>query len=299
MNTFQLECFLRVASTLNFARAAEELNVTQPAVTHQIQTLENELKVKLLYRSTRNVSLTQEGEMLLPEVKDLIIRLTAIGNKFSEGNAKPFVPFRIGCMGDTLFGLLPDVLFRLSSAEPNVHPILRFVAAPQVAKCIEEGYVDVAVGIREKLPKGSVRYTEIARTPLVCVCDETHPLSEKKRVRLADVEESSLIFFRPAVCAAETTALQLQLSKGRSPDKIFFCDELSAAFTLARAGFGALLLPLIFVPDFFPMLTKIPVEDYPAMSFGMYGKEDADKLQQEFLRLVRQRLEKQPEISAV
>lgn len=47
MNTFQLSCFLAVAENLNFARAAKELNISQPAVTHQIRSLEEELNVKL------------------------------------------------------------------------------------------------------------------------------------------------------------------------------------------------------------------------------------------------------------
>lgn len=293
MNTFQLECFFRVASTLNFARAAEELNVTQPAVSHQIQSLENELKVKLFHRSTRNVTLTHEGEMLLPEVKDLIIRLNAINNKFSEGDAKPFAPLQIGCMGDTLFGLLPDVLFRLSSFEPSLHPILRTVQAPQIVRCMEEGYVDVALGIQEIVQKGSaVRYDELIKTPIVCVCDDTHALSEKESIVLDDARQHSLIFFRPAVCAAEITALQLQLGKGRSPGNIFFCDDLSSAFSLARAGFGALFLPEIFVPDFFPSLRLIPVRDCQPMSFGVYHKRDVTRLQREFIKLVGDRLKR-------
>lgn len=61
MTETQIECFLAVANHLNFARAAEELNISQPAVTHQIQTLEAELNIKLFKRSTRFVSLTEEG----------------------------------------------------------------------------------------------------------------------------------------------------------------------------------------------------------------------------------------------
>ena len=57
MNTFQLSCFIRVAETLNFARAAEQLHVTQPAVTQQIQSLEKELNVKLFKRNTRTVKI--------------------------------------------------------------------------------------------------------------------------------------------------------------------------------------------------------------------------------------------------
>ena len=50
MNTIQLTCFLAVAETLNFARAAEQLNITQPAVTHQIRSLETELNTKQAIR---------------------------------------------------------------------------------------------------------------------------------------------------------------------------------------------------------------------------------------------------------
>lgn len=84
MNTFQLECFFCVASTLNFARAAEKLNVTQPAVKHQIRSLENELNVTLFNRSVRNVSLTPEGELLLPEVKDLLIHFNSLQNNLPK-----------------------------------------------------------------------------------------------------------------------------------------------------------------------------------------------------------------------
>ena len=61
MNTTQLECFMEVANFLNFSRAAERLRITQPAVSHQINTLENELGVKLFHRTSKSVRLTQEG----------------------------------------------------------------------------------------------------------------------------------------------------------------------------------------------------------------------------------------------
>ncbi|MFR8087616.1 MAG: LysR family transcriptional regulator [Lachnospirales bacterium] len=71
MNTFQIDCFIQVAETLNFARAAERLNVTQPAVTHQIRSLEEELGVKLFRRTTRIVELTQEGILFLEDARNI------------------------------------------------------------------------------------------------------------------------------------------------------------------------------------------------------------------------------------
>lgn len=55
MNTFQLSCFLTVANTLNFAQAAKQVNISQPAITGQIKSLEKELDTKLFHRTTRMV----------------------------------------------------------------------------------------------------------------------------------------------------------------------------------------------------------------------------------------------------
>ena len=65
MNTMQLACFTEVASTLSFSQAANNLHVSQPTVSHQIKSLEDELGCQLLARSTRSVSLTDEGFALI------------------------------------------------------------------------------------------------------------------------------------------------------------------------------------------------------------------------------------------
>ena len=61
MNTSQLECFLAVCEHLNFSKAAREVRLTQPAVSHQISSLEDELGVKLFFRTSKSVKLTVEG----------------------------------------------------------------------------------------------------------------------------------------------------------------------------------------------------------------------------------------------
>lgn len=72
MNIFQLSCFLAVAECLNFARAAERLHVTQPAVTQQIHSLEKELNVNLFVRTTRSVKLTEAGLAFLNDAKHMV-----------------------------------------------------------------------------------------------------------------------------------------------------------------------------------------------------------------------------------
>ena len=72
MNIAQLECFVNIANTMNFMKTAELMSLTQPAVSRQLQALEQELGVRLLERTTRSVSLTPVGARFLPEAKDIL-----------------------------------------------------------------------------------------------------------------------------------------------------------------------------------------------------------------------------------
>ena len=84
MNTFQLTCFLTVAETLSFAKAARLLNVTQPAVTHQIHSLEEELNTQLFKRTTRSVEITQEGLIFLNDAKNVLNIITLAKKRFED-----------------------------------------------------------------------------------------------------------------------------------------------------------------------------------------------------------------------
>lgn len=72
VNTVQLECFLAVAQYLNFSKAAESVSITQPAVSHQIGSLEDELGVKLFVRTSKSVSLTREGIMFISDAEQIL-----------------------------------------------------------------------------------------------------------------------------------------------------------------------------------------------------------------------------------
>ena len=111
MNTVQLECFLTVAEYLNFSKASEALKLTQPAVTHQIQSLEKELDVKLFRRTSKNVSLTQEGYLFLADAQ--LILKTAISARERLGNHEHFLPLELGCHNQAELRLLPPVLHDL------------------------------------------------------------------------------------------------------------------------------------------------------------------------------------------
>lgn len=95
MNIFQLTCFLTVAETLNFARTAERLHVTQPAVTQQIHSLEKELNTVLFRRTTRSVKITPEGLSFLDDARQMVLLADRAKRRFEEPQSKRFQVFSL------------------------------------------------------------------------------------------------------------------------------------------------------------------------------------------------------------
>ena len=87
MDTLQMQLFESIARTMNFSITAEQFYITQPAVSHHIKALENALGVRLVKRSSYEVSLTREGEEFLPYVRQ-ILEITAIAENRVQNMAE-------------------------------------------------------------------------------------------------------------------------------------------------------------------------------------------------------------------
>ena len=291
MNTFQLSCFLSVAETLNFARAAEQLNITQPAVTHQIRTLESELNVKLFKRTTRTVSLTDEGSIFIQDAKNILGITMRAKKRFERPFDDEVRVFSIGCHSYTQLFLLPDILRSLTALHPNLHPRLQVVPFQHLYRLLEEEDVDVVIGFQESdLKKIPGIYKEIQKIPVFCVCSNENPLSCQSSVHIEDLKEQSLILNDPAKTPLPIAKLQGHLMDGRSPSQFYFSDSIEAAMVLAKAGLGISLLPDLFPkPD--DGLTFLPIKDVAPLSFGLYYKTlKSNPILKDFIQIVRSQM---------
>lgn len=271
MNTFQLDCFLTVAETLNFARAAAMLNITQPAVTHQIQALESELNVKLFKRNTHAVEITHAGFLFLEDARTIMAASSRAKKRFENFHEYELQMFTIGCLNGELPDALKRVLQKFSILYPNIHPVLREVPShPLLYRLLEDETADVLWGIEENHSrKISGFYKEMTKTPLVCACPENHPLAGRSHVTLEDLEKEKLITFDPGKSLFYIAKFQGQLIQGRNPADIYFCESAKAALMLVNAGYGVFLLPkLLLPPD--STLKTVPLKDCAPLSFGVY-----------------------------
>lgn len=272
MNTFQLSCFLTVVDTLNFARAAEQLHVTQPAITQQIHSLEKELNVKLFRRTTRTVRVTEEGFMFLDDAKRIVETSRRAQRRFQELGRTNMRILNIGSYSEAQLMTLLPLLRILREKYPDLHPRLHIIPFQHLYRLLDEGEVDVVAGFREPLSKKiTSAYEELIEAPLGCVCAPDHPLASKSCVSFGDLREHRLILLNPARAQVDAARIQGELMNGRPPSELYFCDTMEEAVILASAGYGAAILPELFITSNLE-IARIPIRDADPVSFGLYYK---------------------------
>lgn len=272
MNTFQLNCFLTVAETLNFARAAERLSITQPAVTHQIRSLESELNVKLFRRSTRSVELTHAGIIFLDDAQKMVGIAIRAQKRFSDPAKQELQPFSIGFQSYTQLLYFPDIWREMRRIYPNLHPQIRVAPAQHLRHLLEEETIEAFISFRESdLQKKSIRYREIACSRVDCICDLENPLARCESVCTDQLRGEKLVLSSPLRTPASLVQLQKELIGERSPAELYFCDTPEEILTLVRSGFGVSPFPALFLPQD-PCIARIPIPEMPALSFGVYYK---------------------------
>lgn len=285
MNTIQLECFLSVAEHLNFSRASEELKITQPAVSHQIRSLEEELDVRLFRRTSKSVSLTQEGMLFLPDAQ--LILKTALSARERLGRHEQLTPFEIGCHNHMELRLLPKLFRKLSAEFPQIRPSVRMIPFPSILEMIANKQIHASFGILEDVRNTAIAFRELCKVPIVLVCAPDHPLTQHGSLRLAQLQ-GNIILCSPRQTPAQIFAIQNQLLETHGKDERYFTESVECAFTLAKAGIGYTLYPDVAqMRD--PDLCYIPVTDLKQrLSFGLYyRKEDDHPIMKQFQQLLK------------
>lgn len=273
MNTTQLQCFLAVAETLNFARAAERLNVTQPAVTQQIHALENELNVKLFHRTTRTVELTESGKLFINDAKGILTIAERAQKRFQKEQLRESQFFSVGCHTFAEVRTLAGPLRLMRLQYPALHPLFQVIPFRHLFQLLEDDTVECIMAFRENDKTGSGNtYKELTTVPVVAVCAPDHPLSGFPTLGRSKLQNEKLILCDPVKFPASIAAVQSRFVEEKPVEDLFFCESSDAAVTLAAAGCGIAILPQLFVPES-ENLVCVPLANTDPMSYGAYLKK--------------------------
>lgn len=193
MEIRQIKYFLGVAETLNFSKAAINLNIVQPALSRQIQQLEQELGVILFTRDKRNVSLTAAGAYLRDEMLKLNTRLRdTISQAIAIQNGN-LGTIRIGYPGSALYSILPEALSLLREKLPLLEGILSETQEINVIESLQNCNIDVCFSREKITDHPNICQRELFSEPLSLVVPEHHPITKENFRSITQCKDESFI----------------------------------------------------------------------------------------------------------
>ena len=195
MNLNQLETLITISKTMSFRKAGEVLNLTQPAVSAQIKSLEDEFGAVLVDRN-QPVTLTDAGLLFLEQAEKILAIVDELKLKLSDMNATPQGHIRIGTTTSIAIQILPRVLSYFKNQYPLIQTTIHSMPSSQIMTSVENGAVDIGIAyLFEKTPSlvTSVLYYDT----FVLAVSPDHPLAGNKFLPLSALQNEPLIMLSP------------------------------------------------------------------------------------------------------
>ncbi|OCA52911.1 LysR family transcriptional regulator [Photorhabdus namnaonensis] len=236
-----LRYFIAVAEELHFGRAAERLNISQPPLSQQIQSLENSINARLLERNNRNVSLTPAGNMFLKEAYQILAQVDAAATKAARMQKGELGEISIGFTSTTPFMhkvTLSLRQFRERYPEVAIH-MHQMNTKQQIAPLLT-GRLDVGIMRNTQLPD-NLEYRLLFREPFMLAVYDGHPLLEyaPQGIKLEMLADYPMVFFEREVGTALYDEIMTLLAQaGVIPMISQEAGEAMTILGLVSAGLG-------------------------------------------------------------
>lgn len=192
-----LEYFVAVAEEHSFTRAAARLHVVQSAVSAGVQALESELGAQVLHRTSREVRLTDTGEIFLPRARETLASAQRAVDAVHEVHGGLRGVLCVGTMTSTGAVDLPAALGQFRSEHPlvTIRVSIRTGGSWELAHAVEAGELDIAVLSLDGRPPAGLIVSELYSSPMCVLVPADHRLANRVSVRLEELAHESFVDF--------------------------------------------------------------------------------------------------------
>lgn len=245
MNVKQLRAFVAVATYQSFAQAGEHLHLSQPALSLTIKNLEEHLGGTLLSRTTRSVSLTPEGEVLLPLARQLLADWDNTEELLRQRFTLQLGRVSIAAMPAFAGNLLPPVLKVFRERYPRVNVSVHDVINEQVLELVRHRRVELGIGFEPETGE-PLLFKPLYLDRFVAVVPTDSPLAQQPQVRWQELlKEDFITLQRPS-------AVRLLLERHVAADHgklavAFESHQLSTIGRMVANGLGVSAVPALCI----------------------------------------------------
>ncbi len=243
MDLRQLRYFVAVAEELHFGHAAQRLRIAQPALSRQIQSLEKDLLVQLLFRNRRRVQVTPAGQVFLERARQILARADEAVLAAQRVGGGISGALNLGFVGSATYDVLPAVLREFLHAAPHVDLTLSEMTVHAQLEALVEKRIDIGL-LRLPAKTAGLVFRTIAREPLYVALPSSHRLAHLPAVPLSALSAEPFVLYPDHPRPSWTEyIIGLCQQAGFRPVVVQRTVEIQTTLSLVAAGIGLSIVP--------------------------------------------------------
>jgi DNA-binding transcriptional LysR family regulator len=246
------DAFVKIIETGSFTKTAEELGYTQSAVSQMVHSLEEELGATLILRSRKGITLTSDGEELLPYIKNVYYAHRELMEKHKEMQGLKSGIIRIGTFSSVSCNWLPQLIKDFKENYPSVHFELQQGEYTSIAGWVKEGSVDFGF----VNPDAVSGLTTVSLMPdeMLAVLPAGHPLSGHGKVTLKELTHEPFILLDEGELSEP---LEFFKQNKLQPNVQYRVYDDYTIMSMIEKGLGIAILPKLVLSRFhYNIVTK-------------------------------------------
>lgn len=244
MEFSQLRNFLAVAELLHFSKAAQRVHLSQPALSLQIRSLEEELGVKLFERNRQKTALTTAGKVFFEEASEIILQMEKTMARARQAAQGLLGHLRIGFISTAAAHIVPKLVAAFRKTHPDVTlELVHALTAEQITR-LEERRLDIGFFRVPAEVGAALNLSVIHEEPFKLFLPLNHPLSRRNQLKLKDLDgEDFLVYARKNAQGFHDFILQQLAACGATPAMIHEASDMYTLVSLVSAGVGLAIAP--------------------------------------------------------
>jgi len=244
MDIQQIKNFLVLCDTLNYRKAAEQINIVQPALSRQIQLLEHEMGVTLFSRAKRTVTLTEAGIFFRKEADRILQDLNRTIGRTAQLHRGEAGEVRVTHASSAMNTVVPSFLVKVKQKWPDLKTIAQETSNFHQIEMLLARETDFGIAPNIMLPP-EVNSKVLYRENFVLILPGDHPLSGKRTIDLAALKDETFILPQVATGAGYVEAiLQICQDFGFKPKVAHESAHSIGVLRLVEAGLGISIEPV-------------------------------------------------------
>ncbi len=290
MELRHLKYFVAVAEELNFSRAATKLYISQPALSRQIKSLEDELSVMLFLRSSDGLKLTEAGKVFLEQAKDILNRSNIAVQNLKAHYTDTNESLIIGYIPTILESFLGEALHKFGLTYPQISLRFQEMSPSEQVRALRDGAIDITfMGNPPDALEAEFAVKCVTKVVIDAVLPDTHPLAYQPSINLMELASEKFIGMSEETFPGRNDRIRgVCREAGFTPDLHLFADSHASMIALVAAGQGVAIMPTEAKALPHPKVVFMPLHHpiHYARSAAVWRKETPSQSLEKFLKIL-------------